>query len=367
MTDTLKAEILTELRALTAVDGVSGHEEEVIRATRDALAPACDSVVVDPFGNVIATSRGCEAGYRLLVTAHSDEIGLLVKSITRDGFLRFDILAGAQPALLPGRVVRINGRVTGVIGVRSGHLQSESERGRVVPPADLYVDVGADSAEAVAALGIRIGDPIAFHGPLTSLNDSDLVMGKAIDDRLGCAVLIAAMRRLAGRSHRTEVTCAITTQEEVGARGALVAAERCAPDCAIAVDTFMSGDTPDVDFEKEMPVAIGKGPVLLLAGGSTYLGSVTHPAMRRLMLQAAETAGVRFQLATVLASPAFTDAATIQHAGQGVPVGAIGLPRRYSHSPVCTANLNDAVAAVLWLESIVNLLDARPSLAFLAE
>lgn len=365
MREELKAEILADLRTLTAVDGVSGHEEAVIRAARTALTPVCDGVTVDPFGNVVATAAGADDGYRLLLAAHSDEIGLLVKSVTAQGYLRFDVLAGAQPALLPGRVVRVNGSVMGVIGVKSGHLQREEERGRVPSPADLYVDVGADSAAAVAALGIRIGDPIAFHSPLMTLANPDLVMGKAIDDRLGCAVLIAVMRRLAQTSHRTTVICAITTQEEVGSRGAGAIAAATRPDCAVAVDTFMAGDTPDVDFEKEMPVAIGDGPVLVLASGGTYLGSVTHPAMRRLLERAAAAAAVRYQRATVLAAPAFTDAAAIQRSG--VPVGNVSLSRRYSHSPVCTANLNDAVSAVLWLESLVQLLDAWPSLAFLEE
>ncbi|MHB0876035.1 MAG: M42 family metallopeptidase [Anaerolineae bacterium] len=374
MRERLKAEILADLRALTALDGVSGHEEAVIAAVREALAPVSDAVVVDSFGNVIADANGAADGYRLLLAAHSDEIGLLVKSISSQGYLRFDILAGAQPALLPGRLVRVNGSIMGVIGVKSGHLQREEERGRVPSPADLYIDVGADSAAAVAALGIRIGDPVAFHSPLTVLSNPDLVAGKAIDDRLGCAVLLATMRRLARSPHRTTVTCAITTQEEVGARGAAVVAQRCRPDCAVAVDTFMSGDTPDVDFEKEMPVAIGQGPVLMLASGGTYLGSIMHPAMRRLLERAATATGIAYQRAIVLATPAFTDAAAIQRSGEGVPVGNVSLARRYSHSPVCTANLNDAVGAVLWLESLVHLLDTpdagghpRPSLAFLEE
>jgi endoglucanase len=290
----------------------------------------------------------------------------MVKSIGRDGYLRFDIVAGAQPSLLAGRLVRINGSVTGVIGVKSGHLQSPKERSRLPEVESLYIDVGASSTLEVEQLGIRIGDPIAFVSPLTTLNHPDILTGKAIDDRLGCAVLLALMRRLRDSEHRTAVVCAITTQEEVGLRGAAVAAYNAQPDCAVVLDTFMSGDTPDVDYEREMPVGIGRGPVLLLASGSGLMGNIMHPAMRRLLEGAAGAAAIPYQRATVLAKAA-TDASTIHMARGGIPTGGIGLARRYSHSPVCTCNLNDAANAVLWLQALVRLLDQKPSLAFLDE
>lgn len=367
MSHAIRAELAADLRELTALDGVSGHEQAVIRALRGKLAPLCDDLRVDSFGNLLARLDGAGDGHHLMLAAHADEIGLLVKSVDAAGYLRFDILAGAQPALLPGRLVRIAGRVPGVIGVKSGHLQTDEERGRVPAPSSLYIDVGAGSAAEVAALGIGIGDPVAFVGPLMPLANPDLLVGKAIDDRIGCAVLVAAMRRLHASRHRTTVTCAITCQEEVGVRGAGVAAHNVRPDCAVAVDTFMSGDTPDVDYEREMPVGIGRGPVLLLAGGGTGMGSITHPAMRRLLGAAAEAAGIPYQTAIVLAKPAFTDAAAIHTSGGGIPSGGIGLPRRYSHSPVCTCNINDAANAVRWIEALVEALDAGPSLSFLDE
>ena len=365
MLETIKAEIRADLEALTAIDGVSGHEQAVVLAMRERLAPLSDKLEIDTFGNIQALATGQAGGYHLLLAAHSDEIGLMVKSIGRDGFLRFDIVAGAQPGLLAGRMVRINGSVLGVVGAKSGHLQPLRERSRVPEAQNLCVDVGASTAKDVARLGIQIGDPIAFVSPLTELNHPDILTGKAIDDRLGCAVLLAAMRRLRAGTHSTTITCAITTQEEVGMRGAAVAAYNARPDCAVVVDTAMSGDTPDVDFEREVPFGIGAGPVLFLASGSGIGGNLAHPAMRRLLEQAAAKAGVPFQRAAVIAGRAFSDAGTIHLARGGIPTGAIGLPRRYSHSPVCTCNLNDAANAVLWLLSFVSLLDQRPPLSFL--
>ncbi|NPV09366.1 MAG: M20/M25/M40 family metallo-hydrolase [Anaerolineae bacterium] len=365
MLEDVKAEIRSDLEELTALDGVSGHEEAVIRALRHKLAPLSDTISVDCFGNVCATVGGSE-GYHLLLAAHSDEIGLMVKSVEPEGYLRFSIVGGTQPALLPGRMVRINGSVRGVIGVKSGHLQGPEDRGRLPDPDDLYIDVGAANADEVAALRVRIGDAVAFVSPLVELGRPDIVAGKAIDDRLGCAVLLATMRRLQRERPATRVSCVITTQEEVGLRGAAVAAYSLAPDCAVPVDTFMSGDTPDVDYHREMPAAIGKGPVLLLASGDAAAGNIMHPAMRRLLEQAAQSAGVPYQRATVLGKAA-TDAASIHLARGGIPTGGIGLARRYSHSPVCTCDLNDAANAVLWLLALVRALESLPSLAFLEE
>ena len=365
MPSDLKAEILSDVRELAALDAVSGFEDCMIAEMMRRLSPLSDSCQVDTWGNVHATLEGHGDGYHLLLAAHADEIGLLVKSIEADGFLRFDVLAGAQPALLPGRLVRLNGTVTGVIGVKAGHLQTAEERSRLPRPDELYIDVGARSAAEVAALGIQVGDPVAFYSPLVQLGHPDVWAGKAVDDRLGCAVLLALLRRLRSVEHRTCITVAITTQEEVGARGAAIAARVASPDCAVAIDTVPVGDTPDISFERELPIAIGRGPVLLVANSTGPLGNIAHPAMRRLLERAAGKAGIPFQRAIILASGAFTDAAAIQRAERGIPSGGISLPRRYSHSPVCTFDLNDAAAAVLWLEALVGLLDEKPSLAFL--
>lgn len=362
----LKEEIKNDLKKLTALDGTSGHEEAVIRGMRDSLLPLCDSLEVDTFGNILATSDGEEEGYHLMLAAHSDEIGLIIKSIGDDGYLRFSPVGGVQASLLAGRVVHVNGSLNGIIGVKSGHLQSPEEQSRLPRIEDLYIDIGASSAAEAGQMGVRVGDPVTFVSPLIELNKPDLLAGKAIDDRLGCAVLLAVMRRLKEDDHLTKVTCAITTQEEVGLRGAAVAAYAAHPDCAVVVDTFMSGDTPDVDFEREMPVGIGRGPVLLLASGGGLMGNIMHPAMRRLLEECAERAGLPYQRATVIEKAA-TDASTIHMARGGIPTGGVGLARRYSHSPVCTCDINDAAYAAIWILELVSRLDEKPSLTFLGD
>lgn len=355
----LKASLWRTLNELTGLDGVSGFEQDVVRYLKDAFGPVADEVEVDRMGNLYARRLGDTAGPHLMVSAHSDEIGAIVKSVEPTGFLRFDILGGVLPGMLVGRRVRVRGHL-GVVGVKSGHLQSAQERRTVLDIDALYIDVGADSAEQVGAMGIAVGEPVAYVSPLMTFSNADRVCGKSIDNRIGCAIVLELFRRLMGQPLAGTLSGVICVQEEVGLRGAGVAAYRAEPDCAIVVDTFMAGDTPDVDAHRELPAAIGKGPVLLLAN-SAHIG---HPAMNRHLRHAASQIGVTLQPCTIVAK-AGTDAGSIHLSRRGVPTAGLGLARRYSHTPVCTLDLNDAVDAVRVLEQFVRDLGPELDLDFL--
>jgi endoglucanase len=254
--------------------------------------------------------------------------------------------------------VWVNGHL-GVVGVKSGHLQTAEERTKVLPLEALYVDVGASSAEDVAAMGIRIGDPWVWLSELEQMSNPDRLVGKAIDNRLSCAVVLQLFRESQGRDLGGTLIGLVATQEEVGLRGAKVAAEHTAPDYAVVIDTFMSGDTPDVSYHREMPVGIGRGPVLLLA----TTGHIGHQGVNQLMETAAQRAGVTLQRATVIGK-ANTDASAIHLARQGIPTSGLGLCRRYSHSPVETMDINDAVGAVKVLsEMAAQMGTAMPTIA----
>jgi len=355
----MKESLRHTLAELTALDGVSGFEQHVVKHLRCAFSKLADRVRVDQMGNLYATREGDPQGPHLMISAHSDEIGGIVKSIDAEGFLRFDTLGGVLPALLVGRRVRIKGHL-GVIGVKSGHLQTREERLTVLPTDQLYIDVGADSAGEVAAMGIGVGDPVAPYSPLLSYTNSDRLCGKSIDDRIGCAIVLEVFRQLVGVPLAGTLHGVICVQEEIGCRGAKVATYRLHPDYAVAVDTFMAGDTPDVDYNKELPASIGKGPVLLLA----HSGHVAHPAVNRYLRQAATKCGVTLQPCTVVGK-AGTDSATIHLSRQGVPTSGIGLARRYSHSPVCTMDINDAVDAARLLVQFANDMAQHADLGFL--
>lgn len=355
----MKESLRRTLAELTALDGVSGFEQHVVRYLRDAFSKLADRVEVDQMGNVYATREGDPQGPHLMIAAHSDEIGCIVKSIDPQGFLRFDTLGGVRPALLVGRRVKIRGHL-GVAGVKSGHLQTPEEQLGVLPTDELYIDVGADSAEEVAAMGIAVGDPVAPHSPLLSFTNSDRLCGKSIDDRIGCAIVVELFRQLAGVPLGGTLHGVICVQEEIGFRGAKVAAYRLHPDYAVAVDTFMAGDTPDVNYYKELPARIGRGPVLLLA----HSGHVAHPAVSRYLQQAAARCGVTLQPCTIVGK-AGTDSTTIHLSRRGVPTSGIGLARRYSHSPVCTMDIKDAVGATRLLVQFVNDMAQHTDLRFL--
>jgi endoglucanase len=317
------------LRELADLDAVSGDERPVIRRLADRLRPHVDELSSDVPGNLYAVRRGPSPGPTLLVAAHADEIGLMVKSVEPGGFLRFEKVGGVLDGLLPARVVRVKGHL-GLVGAKAGHYQTEQERGQARRHTDLYVDLGCRSDAEVAALGVRVGDPIAFVSPLVELaGNRDLVAGKAVDNRLGCAVLLRLL--LGGaRPAAGTLVAAFVVQEEVGLKGAKAAAERWRPDLALALDTMPAGDTPDMSFHRDLNVALGAGPAIQVMGGPGGRGNLLHPVVRDFLLEVAGAEGVPVQVC------AFTggnnDSASMAWVGQGVAAGSITLPRRYSHS-----------------------------------
>jgi endoglucanase len=296
-----------------------------------------------------------------MLAAHTDEIGFLVKSIEPAGFLRFERLGGATEFSLIGQKVIVDGRHHGVIGVRPGHLTRDAEK-RLPPVSEMYIDVGVSSAAEAQTLGIGIGSTVTFATPIAPTANPDRLAGHAVDDRLGLAVMLHALERIKGAPAGNVVAVA-TSQEEVGLRGAEVAAFRVQPDYALAIDTIPVGDTSDVHPTKELPLALGRGPALILAAGSGQRGAITHPAVKRHLLAAAEHAGVPVQPVLVL-NMANTDATAIHTSREGVPTGTISLPRRYSHSPVEMFDLNDAAMAVRLLVQFVDDMDGHDLVFF---
>ena len=360
--EAMRERIKAHIRALNDIPGISGYEEGVIAYLQPRLAEVAGEVRVDRFGNLFATKRGSHPGPTLLLTAHSDEIGAVVKSVRTDGFLRFERSGGVVPSLLVGRKVLVGGHY-GVIGSKLVHMQSEMERHRVVPIEELYIDVGAESAAEVAELGIGIGDQVTYLSEVSEYSNPNRISGKALDNRISCAIILETLRELPTEAISGTIEVLIAAQEEVGLRGATVAMCQLSPDLALVLDTFMAGDTPEIDPEA-MPTRLGAGPVLLLHSGGNPVGHVTHSAVKRLLLAAAAHAGIPYQLATGLGI-ATTGAAAIHIAGAGIPTGGIGIARRYSHSPACTLDLRDAVATVHILHAVIaDLGAAKLSLEF---
>ncbi|MCX7622563.1 MAG: M42 family metallopeptidase [Thermomicrobium sp.] len=359
----LREQLFARIRELADLDGVSGYEQPVVARLVELLHPLAESVEVDSFGNLYAPLPAPVTDPVLMVTAHSDEIGLLVKGIERNGFLRVEKIGGVIDALLPGRRVRVRG-LRGVIGVRPGHLMSPEEQRTVPAVRDLYVDLGFDSDEEVLAAGIRVGDPIAYDEPVERLANPRRICGKALDNRVSCALLVALAERLRTRVLRCRPVLVVTVQEEVGLRGARMATYRVAPRAALVVDTVPAGGTPDTDLVRELGIRIGGGPVLALASGMGGMrGHVAHPGMRDFLLAVAEERGIPVQCALFPRST--SDLAAVHLERGGVPSMVVNIPRRYAHSPVETLDLDDVVATLDLLEAAVLAFDETVDFDFL--
>jgi endoglucanase len=362
--DRTKAELKTTLRDLSALHGISGFEQAVVRYTRDRVAGLVDEFDIDRYGNITATKRGRHKNPVLMISAHMDEIGFIVKGIEPTGYLRFDRIGGAGDGLLGCRKVEVNGRF-GLIGSISGHLGSAEMLARVTPISELYIDVGASSAAEVASLGIRVGDPVSFVGDLAEFTGGNRVCGKGMDDRAGLAILIQSLVELKEETPFGCVQAVATVLEQVGHRGAAMAAYRNQPDYAIAVDGLPASDTPDLSTT-DVSVTMGQGAVVLLAnstGAQNIRGSIAHPAMKRFLIAAADDEHIPIQLAATV-NRGSTEAGLIHVSRGGIPTISVGVPRRYSYSPHEMIDLRDAVAAVRLIKSFVRRMEHHKDLSF---
>jgi putative aminopeptidase FrvX len=346
------------LAALSSIHAVPGQEQPVIRALREIVQGLGYRTSVDVFGNLDVDLGGPAGAPLLLIDAHTDEIGAVVQRVLPGGFLGISAMGGARESCFLARHVMVAGH-PGVCGIKPGHFSSPDERGRLPGFDQLLIDVGAESAEEVAAMGIRIGSPVTWVSPLTRLGKGERVAGKAIDNRLSCAVLCEVLRQRP--SPRARVVLSFTSQEEVGLRGAKAAASRLQPDVALAVDTVPCGGTPDVPASVSV-TDIGRGPVvpLLARGGSG--GYLAHPAVVAWLEETAGKAGVPIQWDLMRGGN--NDAAAMQQAGRGAAAAALCLPRRYSHSPVEMADLRDARGAAKLIAALIADFSADRSFAY---
>lgn len=358
-TDRLK----TLLRELASIDGVAGHEQEVVARLKDMFEPLVDDLEIDSYGNLFATRRGPEGSPSLMISAHSDEIGAIVKSIEPNGMIRFERLGGLVETLTIGRHIKIRGH-RGVVGVKAGHIQTPEERGRAPGMRELYIDMGYETDSDIRALGIGVGDAISYDEPMVELANANRVAGKALDNRVGCAILVELGRRLQGVTLNCTLHLVVTVQEEVGLRGAQMATHRLNPTAAIVVDTVPSGGTPDVDFYRDLSMRIGAGPVIPVSSGSGARGFLANPAMRDFLVQNAESAGVQIQQSVFVGGN--SDAAAVHLVRDGIPTGVVNIARRYSHSPVEMLDIRDAMGAIDLLRAAATSFSADTDLGFLS-
>jgi len=319
------------LKKLSETYGPSGREEQIAAVIRQELEGYVDEIFTDKMGNLCAVKKG--SGTKIMVAAHMDEIGVIVTYIDDKGFLRFSNVGGVSPFILLGQRVVFADGTTGTIGVE------KLDDIKKLTLDKLYIDIGA-AGKKEAEQKVKIGD-IATYDRKTALMGTRMT-GKAMDNRAGCAVLIAALRELPPTEH--EIYAVFTIQEEVGLRGARTSGYRINPDLGLAVDVTLVGDTPEAATNN---VALGKGAAIKVKDSSI----ICHPQVKARLAELAEKENIPHQFEVLTAGG--TDAGAIHLTREGIPSGAISVPCRYVHTPVETVDLNDMDSAVRLLRAFL--------------
>jgi endoglucanase len=336
------------LKKLSEAPGVSGFEEPVAKIFRDEVEKYVDSVRIDKMGNVIATKKGAKPdGPKVMLPAHMDEIGLMVKYIEDNGFIRFDKVGDLIDYLFPGKRIFIHGEkgpVSGVVGVIPAHMIGGGTWGgpeRLTSPAvkEQFIDIGARSRVEAEEMGVVVGSTVTYKAELECIGNGFL-SGKAMDDRALLYALIQAMKDLSKTEHDATIFAVGTIEEELGAHGATMTAYELEPDAAIALDLALCGDAPGMDF-KVAPVRLDGGPAITVMDQDVPLtGLIAHSKMRKLLVDTAKENKIKHQF-VVMSSGATTDGTWVSVSRSGVPTGVLGLPSRYAHSPVELVSIRD--------------------------
>lgn len=317
--------------------GISGFEKNVRDMLIKKIKPYVDEIRVDNMGNMIATRHG--KGPRVMLAAHMDEIGFMVKYVDDDGYIYFSRSGGwFDQTLLNQRVIvhTDKGDLFGVIGSKAPHVMKPEERSKVVEIRTMYIDIGAKDKQDVEKAGVEIGNTVTIDRKYQRLMNN-LVSGKALDDRTGVVALLETARILSKLKVQAEVVYVGTVQEEIGLKGARTAAHGVNPDVALAIDTTIPGDHPGIEKTSSI-LELGKGPVITVSDAEGA-GIVVDEKTLSWLKTTAKDSKIGYQLS--VGEGGMTDAAIINLTRDGIPSGGVSIATRYLHSPVEVAHLGD--------------------------
>lgn len=337
------------MKELSLTPGISGFEGEIANIITRELKDKVDNIETDSMGNIIATKKGDKKAPTIMLAAHMDEIGLMVRYIDDKGFIKFSTIGGINDQMLMNQTVTIHSSkgedIIGVIGSKPPHITKASEKNKVVKAEDMFIDIGATSKEDAEKI-LSIGDPITFNSWFEEF-PNDLIMGKALDNRIGCYVMIEVLKRV---NTKATVYGVGTVQEEVGLKGAKTSAFKLNPDMAIALDVTLSGDHPGIKPE-EAPVVIGKGPAIILVDASGR-GIITQKSIKDLLIEAGDKNELDYQLE--VSDGGTTDGTAIHLTREGIPTGVLSVPTRYIHTPVSVASMKDIESTIQLITQAIN-------------
>ena len=338
------------LEKLSNAHGISGSEGAIAEIMKKEIEPFVDEIKTDKMGNLIAIKHG--KGPKIMLAAHMDEIGLMVKYIDDNGFLRFVKIGGWYDTTLHSQRVIVNtknGPLKGVIGSKPPHAMKDEDRKKPVKAEDMFIDIGAKNKEDAEKLGVEIGSPISLDREFTSLANG-IVTGKAFDNRAGIVMVVDAMRQISEKNPNATIYAVGTVQEEVGLKGAKTSAFGLYPDVAIAVDVTIPGDHPGIE-KKDSALEIGKGGAITIidSGGR---GLIASPQVLKWLKETAIKKDIPYQMD--VGDGGTTDATAIHLTKEGIPSSTLSVPTRYIHSPVEVLSLKDLQScADLIAESIL--------------
>lgn len=322
--------LMDTVRELCLLSGVSSYEDEVRAYIKEKAAPYADELRVDAMGTLIIFKKGKKStGNQLLLAAHMDEVGLIIKRITDEGYLKFACIGGVDRRVLLGKKILVGKNKTpGVIGLKAIHLTTPEEREKLPKLEEYYIDIGAKDKESAEKLTF-IGDYGVFESDWVEFG-SGMVKAKALDDRVGCAVMLELLKE----ELPMDCTFAFTVQEEVGCRGAFGAAFSVAPQIALVLETTTAADLAGMEAHKQV-CAPGKGPVVPFMDG----GSISDRGLFELLRELCEKNDIPWQTKHFIAGG--NDASVFQRSREGVRTATISAAVRYLHAPASVASLND--------------------------
>ncbi|RAL26769.1 M42 family metallopeptidase [Thermoflavimicrobium daqui] len=340
------------MKELTEADGIPGFEGAIAKKMIKHLTPLSDEIMKDRLGSIVGKKVGEVDGPRILIAGHMDEIGFMVTQITEEGLLKFQSLGYWWPHQLLSQRVKVKSKQGDFVGVIAGKysLSSlEKDLKKVMNLQDLYIDIGARSKEQVEEWGIRLGDPIVPQSEFFTMNHGEVWVGKAMDNRVGCAIAIEVLRNLQNEQHPNIVFSGATVQEEVGVRGAGTLANLVEPDVAIVVDICDAQDRPSLAFSGACQ--LGKGPVIVLKD----VMMIGHLGLRDLFIDTAKEEGISVQFDAL--NYGGTDGAKFHTHGIGCPTIFIAVPTRYAHSHNTLMDRSDLEKAIQLVSAVVKKLN----------
>ena len=345
---------LMMLKELTDAKAIPGNEREARDVMRKYIEPFADRMDTDNLGSLIAEKVGDPNGPKIMVAGHLDEVGFMITQIDDKGFLKFQTVGGWWSQVMLAQRVTIVTRkgesIIGVVGSKPPHILSPEARKKPVDIKDMFIDIGASSKEEALEWGVLPGDMVTPYFEFTVMNNEKLLLAKAWDNRIGCAIAIDVLKALKDEKHPNIVYGVGTTQEEVNLRGARTAAAKIKPDIGFAVDVGIAGDTPGITV-KESASKMGAGPQIVLFDASM----VAHKGLRELVVDTAEEYNIPYQFETIPGGG--TDAGAIHLTANGVPSLAIGIATRYIHSHAGILHRDDYENAVKLIVAVIKKLD----------